>query len=368
MLVAGKAWATESLSPRVIGLYGHLEVDYTIVVQVANLDAWADDRNIHALVPFIDGQPIRGNYPLSADARRGRLIFHLGITEESEPTWHHLLGAPERMDRDVTFSVGPEDGSAFDTAFERDRRVSLTVISEVYGAIALGMVLTMLLVFLWLSRTTGIIRRPGPRTIEGSRRPYDLGRFQMAFWFFLVYASYACIWLITDAADTITPSLLALMGISAGTALGEAAIEAGREERLHALRAERAVLAANIETPSRARRMHAAETPASMHDASNVDALVAADRVRLAQVEVRLDALASSSADFSRGFLRDLLSDGDNYRFDRFQIFAFTLILGVIFVSSVYNSLSMPEFSPTLLALMGLSSGTYIGFKFPDQK
>ena len=38
-------------------------------------------------------------------------------------------------------------------------------------------------------------------------------------------------------------------------------------------------------------------------------------------------------------------------------------MLGIIFVSSVYNNLSMPEFSTTLLGLMGISSGTYVGFK-----
>ena len=43
-------------------------------------------------------------------------------------------------------------------------------------------------------------------------------------------------------------------------------------------------------------------------------------------------------------------------------------MLGIIFMSSVYNNLTMPEFSPTLLGLMGLSAGTYIGFKFPEQK
>ncbi|HCT28935.1 MAG TPA: hypothetical protein DIW85_22350, partial [Stenotrophomonas sp.] len=70
----------------------------------------------------------------------------------------------------------------------------------------------------------------------------------------------------------------------------------------------------------------------------------------------------------SRGLLHDLLSDAHGYRFDRFQIFAFTLILGVVFLSGVYNNLSMPELSPTLLGLMGLSSGTYIGFKLPERR
>jgi len=39
-----------------------------------------------------------------------------------------------------------------------------------------------------------------------------------------------------------------------------------------------------------------------------------------------------------------------------------------ILVSSVQNNLTMPEFSTTLLGLMGISSGTYIGFKIPEQK
>jgi len=30
--------------------------------------------------------------------------------------------------------------------------------------------------------------------------------------------------------------------------------------------------------------------------------------------------------------------------------------------------LTMPEFSATMLALMGISSGTYIGFKLPMRK
>ena len=69
----------------------------------------------------------------------------------------------------------------------------------------------------------------------------------------------------------------------------------------------------------------------------------------------------------SKGFVRDVLSDGGGYSFHRFQIFAWTIVLGIIFVSSVYNNLTMPEFSATLLGLMGISSGTYIGFKFPEK-
>jgi hypothetical protein len=93
------------------------------------------------------------------------------------------------------------------------------------------------------------------------------------------------------------------------------------------------------------------------------------NRTRLAQVSDQIQALTRpASAGVSVSFLRDILSDSSGYSFHRFQIFAWTIVLGIIFVSSVYNNLNMPEFSPTLLGLMGLSSGTYIGFKFPEKK
>ena len=69
-------------------------------------------------------------------------------------------------------------------------------------------------------------------------------------------------------------------------------------------------------------------------------------------------------------FLLDLLSEQDAsagsgrvIAFHRFQIVVWTLILGVIFVSEVLTKLTMPSFDSTLLALMGISSGTYLGFK-----
>ncbi|WP_282296676.1 hypothetical protein [Stenotrophomonas sp. PS02289] len=291
--------------PRVSALHGHLELDYTIVAQVDDLAVWAVDHDPRQLVPFIEGRALVGNTPESVDLANGRVLFHLRISDDSKTVWTDLLGSPEGLRRKVSFSVGPADGSPFDTALTGSGRVELTVISPVYGGIALGLVVVTLAVFVHLARTTSIIRKPGP----WADAPYDLGRFQMAVWFFLIYLSYTAIWLITDATDTINPSLLALLGISAGTALSEAVIDSG--------------------------------TPAAGVEATSA---------------------------VSQGLLHDLLSDETGYRFDRFQIFAFTLILGVIFLSDVYNNLSMPELSPTLLGLMGLSSGTYIGFKLPDRR
>jgi hypothetical protein len=68
----------------------------------------------------------------------------------------------------------------------------------------------------------------------------------------------------------------------------------------------------------------------------------------------------------SEGFLLDILRDETGVSFHRFQMAAWTVVLGFVFVISVYRSLAMPDFSATLLGLMGISAGTYIGFKIPD--
>ncbi|WP_347275323.1 hypothetical protein [Candidatus Kuenenia sp.] len=90
--------------------------------------------------------------------------------------------------------------------------------------------------------------------------------------------------------------------------------------------------------------------------------------VRLNQITNEIKSLNSTVNSVpSEGFFTDILSDANGISFYRFQIAAWTVVLGIIFISSVLNVLTMPEFPKELLALMGISSGTYIGFKFPEK-
>jgi hypothetical protein len=367
--------AVTAVKPRVISMTGSLELDDIIEIDIENLEKWAETNDASKLVPYINGRAIKGNYPEELHLQRGRLIYHLEITPENREVWTDLLGAPTAIRHPVTLSVGLENGSAFDSVHVRGNPVVLTVISPVYGLIALLVITVTLALLLWLVRKTNIIREPGPPPVPGKRRPYNLGRAQMAFWFFLIYASYLSIWLITSALDTITPSLLALMGISAGTALGEALIDNGKDtartNQLQDLRAERQAVDQSIAQSQSDLDANVAAS-ATVADQSNRDVLnrqLTDSRTRLGQIDQQLRVLdAQQAPSASAGFLRDILSDGSGYSFHRFQIFAWTIVLGIIFVSSVYNNLTMPEFSTTLLGLMGLSAGTYIGFKFPEQK
>jgi len=363
-------------SPKVKGTAGHLELDNIVQVEVDHFTEWAATNDATKLVPFINGRAIRGNYPEEIHPDRNRLHFHLEITPENKEVWTDLLGSPEGMRRPVTFTIGLDNQSPFDSVYDQSHPLPLTVISPVYGVVAFVVVLITLILLVWLAGKTNLIREPGPCPVPGKLRPYNLGRSQMAFWFFLIYASYLTIWLITDALDTITPSLLGLMGISAGTALGEALIDSGKvnttSDQLQSLAAEKQSLEKSI--PDLQSEVTALNTKASLtpEDTSNRDSLnkqLQDARTRLSQVTQQLALLTPSDASgVSKGFLRDILSDGSGYSFHRFQIFAWTIVLGIIFIASVYNKLTMPEFSATLLGLMGISSGTYIGFKFPEQK
>src|SRR5258706_6622682 len=217
-----------SPSPKVIAVVDHLELDEIIQVQVEHFTEWAATHDAAKLVPFLNGRAVRGVYPEEIHPDRNRLHFHLEIKPENKELWTDLLGAPRGLRHPVTFTIGLESESPFDSVYNQSNPLPLTVISPVYGVVGLLVVLFTLVLFVWLARTTNLIREPG-EAVPGKLRPYNLGRTQMAFWFFLVYVSYVVIWLITDSLDPITPSLLGLMGISAGTALGEALIDSGKD-------------------------------------------------------------------------------------------------------------------------------------------
>jgi len=366
---------TAAKAPKVTGIEGHLELDSIIKVEVANFSEWAATHDATKLVPFLNGRAVRGGYPNELHPDSRRLSFHLLITPENKKLWIDLLGEPHGLSHPVTFTIGLETESPFDSVYDQSNPLPLTVISPPYGVIGLLIIVFTLVLFIWLARTTNLIREPGA-AVPGKLRPYNLGRTQMAFWFFLVYVSYVVIWLVTSSLDTITPSLLGLMGISAGTALGEALIDSGKDtaqaSQLRDLTAEKQSLEQGIpELQSQIGALNSKPT-LTTEDTANRDSLnkqLQDSRTRLAQLNQQLQAITPpTTAGDSHGLLRDILRDGSGYSFHRFQIFAWSIVLGIIFLSAVYNSLAMPEFSTTLLGLMGISSGTYIGFKFPEKK
>jgi hypothetical protein len=48
------------------------------------------------------------------------------------------------------------------------------------------------------------------------------------------------------------------------------------------------------------------------------------------------------------------------------SIAVWTVVLSIVFIKQVYENLAMPEFNTTLMGLLGLSAGTYLGLKIPE--
>ncbi len=259
--------------------------------------------NCQAIVLFLDGMPIKGITPESCDTIRGHVRYRLLRTPGDEAAWHTLLGSPKGYVNPIEASVGANAQFPIPTT----ARFNLEVIPRPQLLVFIGLLALALGILVHLCRTTSLVRS-GTHPVP-SERPYSLSLFQMVFWFFLVIAAYVFMWLITDELDTITDSILALIGIGSATALGATLID-------------------------RTKKAPAPDEPGGK----------------------------------SRGFINDVISDPSGVSLHRFQMFVWTLVLGVIFIGSVYKNLEMPEFSATLLGLMGISSGTYLGFKVPEKQ
>jgi hypothetical protein len=174
---------------------------------------------------------------------------------------------------------------------------------------------------------------------------------------------------------------LALIGISAATTVSAALIDASKDaggagsatgatprpgrltpdqvrEGLQELESLASEIKAAEETLAAAKSAKPAD-PAAVTKATQ-----ARDQLLLKRVNNERELEKGGCVLGSRGFFTDLFSDQNGVAFHRYQMVVWTVVLGVVFVVLVYRDLAMPDFDASLLGLMGISSGTYIGFKF----
>lgn len=296
--------------PHVLSVEDRLEVD------IQALAGWLDaaDKSCRDIRLFLDERPIEELGPEDCDVEQGKVWFELfRIRRGEEPAWTNLLQKRENFTAFVDISVGFQGADERPIASETAaQNVELVLVKTGQAWAALLFFLGSLALFLYLMRRSNIVRDGGadpdpanPRT----RRPYSLARVQTAIWFFLILWAYLFIAILVTSSVDIPTTCLGLMGISAATFLGAELIDSGKRAAGKAL-----------------------ETPRP-----------------------------------SRGLVNDLLSDSTGVAFHRFQMLAWTLVLGGVFAIRVWNELAMPDFDPTLLGLMGVSSGTYVGLKYPEE-
>lgn len=287
-------------------LGGHL------TLKVANLDALISE-GIENLRLQLNGRVLIDSRATASAAADGTIEFPLIRGTNDHSAWNGVLGSPPLSgEKTIRVSLVKSTGAAYPGPQDITFRIFnqfLLCVSAIICLLALGLLL-------YLGRKTNLLRDAVIITSTSTKgvpltdlRPFSLGRCQMAFWLFLITSAFLLIWIATGQFNGIlTSDSLVLLGICGTTGL----------------------------------------------------AAIGVDEIKGSQ--------GRYGASTSQGFFRDILCADGGPALHRVQSFIWTIVLGSVFVRSAYASLQLPQFDATLLTMIGISGGLYIGFKFPEQK
>jgi Ca2+/Na+ antiporter len=357
---------------------------------------------------FLNRMELKGIRARMIDDRKSELEFTL-LRREALPAylndpqqksiWANLFGFQDRLTlapRQVEVSVGPEGGKPLDSEAKLKLvRIHLDIWALFYICIILAMA--------WLYKYAGkkgAFSDRGPLEGEGGNPALSLARVQMGFWFFLVVAAFLFIWMVIGELPGIPASVLGLIGIAAGTALGAAAIDTNKRASASSVVEEQIVRQNEIKALKNEKDSKDGSLKAREQEINDLESRLPSDAKLQDQIDKKKQDLATLTAEINvinnkikdlerkqdesknqvaaaqrnkgavqaHNWLADLLNDANGISFHRLQMVIWTLVLGIVFVQQVLSNLSLPDFDATLLALMGISSGTYLGFKLPEQQ
>ena len=254
---------------------------------------------------------VTGLHALGCDQATGKLTFQLKRepaiehTSASNALWESMLGNSwEALHTVRQLSYTVTQPGADTIEILNSGKLNLLIWTT--GSVGLGgtLILAIWIALFFLGKKSGMVRDAGNPGTDVSHRPFSLGRVQMAWWFAIVVGSYIFLWMITGEQPELSAQALALMGLSGATGLTSAGLDASKKSII----------------------------PAS-----------------------------------SGNFFIDLLTDADGVTIYRFQMLALTILFGIFFFMHVVTQLRMPAFDQSILTLLGISAGTYAGFKIPEK-
>jgi hypothetical protein len=350
-----------------------------------NLYLILNDNQLRELKPLNAADPRKSDDPVTGNTYH-LLYYQLEKKPEDARMWNKLYsGLHHAMLSSVQLGAVIEDKQfTIPTRVKPDSKdPRLRFRLEVYSLWRLvgagALILVALVVFLRMIGPTDILRDPDTCLRPDGRLQFSLARSQMAFWFFLVVAAFVVLWVVTGELDTLNNTALWLIGIGTGTALGSAMISAAgtseatkQEDRETLLNKDRGIQQVSDAIEAKEIEITAARADLrnAVGDQVRQDATQALDRRlnerQFLQAEKAYKELGRKKLGAWRQLLFDLLNENGRITFHRFQMLVWTGVLGFVFAVKVAQELAMPEFSATVLALVGISAGTYVGFKIPE--
>lgn len=309
------------------------------------------------------------------------LLFGVGNHDDARDLnremWSRLLGSPFATTQVITvpFDVEYAGRSIMAGTEEEPLAPSFRLLryEDEWMLFGFGAALAVIACVLYIGLRSSALRNRSPVSqVAASDLPFCLGKLQMSVWFCLIFAAFVFIWAVTGQLKSLNPETFILLGISAGTSLAAVMVDQGKQSP-----------AADVEARLSAMGIR------DGHDAARLKALVRGGKggheagrhfdIAPAEGGGQGEAAAITLSDLhrryldltepyrSKGFIRDLINDAVGATVHRFQMLAWTAILGVIYIFRVYWDLQMPQFGTNLLALMGISGGIYLGFKVPER-
>ncbi|MCB1053937.1 MAG: hypothetical protein KDD11_00310 [Acidobacteria bacterium] len=306
-------------------------LDDTLVVHVQGLPAWLGPRSCDDVRLYLNGQPLKLLRASRCDLETEDVTFIMRrIDRAKEAAWQTLLPERDGLTSFADVTLGWADGTRLPTTVRDDQAITFAIADFHVVAFAGAFLAITLIGFLVMAQRSAILRRAVGKRVPVVLRPYSLAKVQVAWWFFLVLSGFLLISILVGDIAPVPSSILAVLGIASGTYLGAEVIDKGKKPTVEVALEEGTV------------------------------------EVTLDKGSV-VDVVPEPAPETTRGFLSDLLSDGSGIAFYRFQIFVWTLVLGGFFLNAAWRNLAMPDLPSSLLGLMGISGGTFLGLKLPER-
>jgi hypothetical protein len=260
----------------------------------------------NSLILYLKNIPMLGINPALIDTNKNLVVFPILRTDSSKQAWNIFYHKSARSSiKPVEVSVGvTEKGALKGNAGQ--------ILLKLYNRTLLW---SMLVVFLFLviifvifgkdMIRDGNLPKMNKKSKISNNSTFSMAKLQLAWWTFIIFGSIGYILLTTGELPIITGSTWILLAISIGTTAGAQIINFN------------------------------------------------------AQNQVIKE---------SKNWLSDILSDNEGINIHRFQMLIWTTFFGAYFVYRVYANLDIPQLSNEVLALMGISNGTYLGLKIPEDK
>lgn len=277
-----------------------------------------DDTLSTSLAPDAVGQAVSEDSVLSdLNAAYDKVLFKLDRTPANLQYWDIVYGSPWKFTHPGKIGLGYDDQVFTELYPGPDRTVHFQLVSPAAVWVAGFGVFFLALGIITLAHRSALLRSGKEGEISSAgvpldamQRPYSLAKTQLAWWTFIIMGSYLVIYCVTGEMTNISMTTLSLLGISAGTA----------------------GLSGLIGSPG------------------DVGKPLPGGPV------------------VSQSWLTDILSDSNGVSINRLQKVVITLLLGYFFVRTVYKTVAMPEWNNNETLLLAISSATYLGLKWQDNK